>query len=91
MTGNATLTESQASQIKTDLWNGYHPHDIAKKFKVGIGTIYNVRSGWRWEMVPWPNGMIGAMPKNRKKEIARAGKIAKRLYTREVLAQQESK
>ena len=88
--GNAIITVAEATQIKSRLWDGEDVHEVAKAFKVGVEAVYNIRSGWRWEDAPWPNGATGSMPKSRMKEINKASKTAKRLYTSVVLRESKA-
>lgn len=89
MSNNTQLTAYEVEIIKKRLWYGEDSHEIARMFKIGVGLIYNIRSGWRWEEIRWPDGSSGAISKRRGREIAKAGKEARRRYTSVILREKE--
>src|SRR5262252_8960729 len=71
------LTKQKARMIKKLLWEGFLQRDIALEFTVTQTTISRILNGLQYPEVPWPNGIVGAMPRFRALEIHR-GRLAAR-------------
>ena len=66
---NVRLDDQTAKDIKTLLWHGSTQDAIASHYKISQTTVSRIVRGKQWFKAPWPNGDIGAMP--REKAIER--------------------
>jgi len=78
-----TITLDHATAIKARLWLGETPEAVAPSYGLSAVAVRFILNGKRWVMAPWPKAdnakkfTYGAMPDWRRKEIAKARKLAR--------------
>ena len=74
------LDDSIALKIKERLWFGETAKSISEDpaIQVNLQTIVNIRGGFRWAHIAWPNGATGSMPEARDRLISKARTEASR-------------
>jgi len=65
------ITEEDARAIKARLWAGERQGDINKDYAVHESTINRIATGKTFYDVPWPDGTVGEMPRERAVQIHR--------------------
>ena len=64
------LSDDQAKEIKELLWAGHLTQgEIAVRFNVSQPTISRIFRGRDWSQLPWPDGSLGHIPKERRNTI----------------------
>jgi hypothetical protein len=64
------VDQEMAAQIKIDLWAGHMTQsEIAAKYSVSQPTISRIFRGRDWQELPWPDGSLGHIPRERRATI----------------------
>lgn len=61
------VDQATAAKIKVDLWAGHMTQsNIALRYNVSQPTISRIFRGRDWRDLPWPDGSLGHIPKDRR-------------------------
>lgn len=68
--------------IKEKLWNGTIQRVVAEEANLALPTIQSIIRGSIWYNVPWPDGSVGPMTDERRREISLIRYVNTRKKTR---------
>lgn len=64
------LTPDEAKRIKAMMWNGSSHSAISREIGMSESHVSRIANGTAWREAPWPDGSLGAISSNRRRELA---------------------